>query len=86
MGDGVNGPELDAMLLADLRRDWGRDYRISCDAGGSWIAAELAGPGVLRAGSAGRLRQLIEGDPESANGHMGLGERALRQLAEDGVI
>jgi hypothetical protein len=80
--------------LAELRWHWDSAYKIDCD-GGVWTARWTDGTEILTAGTAYKLRALIRADyfaragtkrRQAAEAAMGAGERALRQLRDDGVI
>jgi hypothetical protein len=92
-------PGVQQKELADLRWHWDAAYEIDVS-GEAWTARFLTGIDVLTAGSADELRLLIRtdysarkavavsecalaDDPRCA---MGDGERALRQLRDEGVI
>jgi hypothetical protein len=84
----------DLAELAELRWHWDSAYKIDCDAG-VWTARWTDGTDTLAAGTAYKLRALIRADyfaraatkrRQAAEAAMGAGERALRQLREDGVI
>ena len=89
----------DADALADLRWHWGEAYEINCTAG-TWTAQYLTDTAFLSASSEPELRKLIRQDYADrrsveladlrAERHgravVGVGERALRRLRDDGVI
>jgi hypothetical protein len=93
-----DSPGLDTDELANLRWHWDTAYDINC-AGGAWTAQPFDGAAPLVATTAEELRYLIRADyhprPATASGErsdaaaagsMGPGERALRQLRDDGLI
>jgi hypothetical protein len=81
----------DLAELAELRWHWDSAYKIDCGAG-VWTARWIDGTDTLAAGTAYKLRALIRADyfaragTKRRRGAMGAGERALRQLRDDGVI
>lgn len=79
--------------LADLRQRWGDAYEIACVE--TWTARVPREEDVLTASTAAGLESLIcqhhsarraSARPGSPDANMGQGERALRQLRDDGVI
>jgi len=88
--------EVDESLLARLHRDWGQKYHISRAPDGAWTAVDQAGKCVLVAESPAALGVILAAPQEHGSNEpcaedqecldMGAGERALRQLAKDGII
>ena len=98
--DGQVPSEQEAAALADVRWHWDQAYEINCVAG-TWTARYVDDTALLSAASEPALRALIRQDYferraeeigalraaiDAENAAMGAGERALRKLAEDGVI
>ena len=94
MSDNPERTAGDLAELAELRWHWDSAYKIDCG-DGAWTARWIDGTDILTADTADELRELIRADdfarsgPRSRHGAeaaMGTGERALRQLRDDGVI
>ncbi len=82
----ADGQSLEARQLAELRWHWNSAYVIDCR-DDAWTARFHDGMAVLSAVSADDLRTLIWEDYSNRKwSTAGTGERALRQLREDGVI
>lgn len=89
----------DEAALADLRLHWADWYEVACR-NGTWTARVRGEADVLTANTAAELEALISQDcsdhragtragsppARSERVSMGQGERALRQLREDGII
>ncbi len=83
MGDDVAEHECSPAPLAEMQDHRSREHQTGHDTDDDCVPAGMAGGHEVLPG---RLPQLTDGDLESAYGHMGPGERALRQLADDGII
>jgi hypothetical protein len=82
----ADGQSLEARQLAELHWHWDSAYVIDCREG-AWTARFHDGMAILGAASADDLRTLIWDDYSNRKSSTaGTGERALRQLREDGVI